>query len=216
MLEAMKILFLDIASRDGMIACVTPERVLSVKVADTKISDGDLPRLLEETWNEAGWEAKDITHLACAIGPGGFMSLRVGSATANALAWALDIPVCGIHLSDLYFARYSVPQPALEPPTHDGALWVHSTKKEELFVRGFGMYAAAYPEAMHIIKADLESRLAGQFSFMGELIPEHEQWLQERGGQRAEVHPIADILPGFLAAQAYERKTLQPWYGREG
>ena len=30
------------------------------------------------------------------IGPGGFTSLRIGVATANAMAWALQIPIVGV------------------------------------------------------------------------------------------------------------------------
>jgi tRNA threonylcarbamoyl adenosine modification protein YeaZ len=212
----VKILFLDIASRDGLVACVTLERVISVRRADTKVSDADLPTLLEETWKEAGWTAKDLTHVACAEGPGGFMSLRVGVSSANALAWALSLPIAGIHLSNLYAARLMVPQPALESPLSDGALWIHSTKKEEVFVRGFGIYAGTFPEARHITLGDLNGRLGGPFRFMGELLPEHDAWLRERGGQAAALHPLEEILPGFLAGQTYDLQTLQPWYGREG
>ncbi len=32
------------------------------------------------------------------LGPGGFTSLRIGIATANALAWSLQIPICGVKL----------------------------------------------------------------------------------------------------------------------
>lgn len=201
----MKILFLDIASRDGLVACVTPENVVSVRRADTKVSDADLPKLLEETWKEAGWTAKDLTHVACGIGPGGFMSLRVGVSSANALAWGLSLPIAGIHLSDLYAAR-----------TSEDALWVHSTKKEEVFVRGFGVYAKEFPEAMHITLSDLDGRLSGPFQFMGELLPEHDAWLRDRDGHSVALHSLEEILPGFLAGQTYDRNTLRPWYGREG
>lgn len=212
----MNVFFLNIASREGMVACVADGRVLSSRVADTKVSDADLPGLLKQAWGEAGWNPKDITHVACVSGPGGFMSLRVGASTVNALAWALDVPVAGIHLSDLYGARLMVPQPALHPELPDGALWIHSTKKEELFVRGFGMYAATFPEAVHLTREDLGGRIAGPFRFMGELIPEHDEWLHANGGQRAELHAIDEILPAFLMDADYERKTVLPWYGREG
>lgn len=35
-----------------------------------------------------------------ATGPGGFTSLRIGLATANALAWVLQIPIVGIELDN--------------------------------------------------------------------------------------------------------------------
>lgn len=212
----MKIFFLNIASREGMVACVTPDAVLSSRTADTKVNDADLPVLMQEVWKEAGWEPKDITHIACVTGPGGFMSLRVGAATANALSWGLGVPLAGIHLSKLYEARLMVPQPVLHPQVPDGALWIHSTKKEELFVRGFGIYAATFPEPRHLTLAEFEGHLSGPFRFMGELIPEHDAWLHAKDGQRAELHAIDDVLPGFLAGLAYGREISHPWYGREG
>ena len=35
--------------------------------------------------------------IICVIGPGGFTSLRIGIATCNAMAWALDIPIIGVN-----------------------------------------------------------------------------------------------------------------------
>jgi hypothetical protein len=196
---------------------VTPEKTLSIRTADTKISDTELPELIERTWNDAGWTAKDLTHVACITGPGGFMSLKVGAATANALAWGLGIPMCGIHLSGLYAARAVPPLPKSGRGVGgEGLLWIHSTKKDELFVRGFGMYASVFPDPVHLTLAAFEGHLSGPFRFMGELIPEHDAWLHAKGGQRAELHPLEDILPSFLGAQTYDMQTVQPWYGREG
>jgi tRNA threonylcarbamoyl adenosine modification protein YeaZ len=209
----VRILFLDVASRDGTIACVTPQRTIASCAIHTKISDAELPMLLEKTWRDAGWTPQDLTHVACITGPGGFMSLRVGVSSANAVAWALSLPVCGLHLSDLYAAQLTSSSLARRG---EGVLWIHSTKKEEVFIRGFGVYAAMFPEARHSTLADLEGHLSGPFHFMGELIPEHEAWLNERGGQGTTLHPMTEILPGFLASQTYDRQTLQPWYGREG
>jgi tRNA threonylcarbamoyladenosine biosynthesis protein TsaB len=44
----------------------------------------------------AGKTAADLTGVAVGLGPGSFTSLRVGAATAQALAQALHIPVAGI------------------------------------------------------------------------------------------------------------------------
>lgn len=221
---SVNIFFLDIASKNGTLACVTPERVVAMHTVDTKIGDADLPRLIEAVWMQAGWKPKDMTHVACCTGPGGFMSLRVGVSSANALAWGLGLPSCGIHLSDLYEARrMPSPRPSGTPlPTNgrgavgEGILWLHSTKKEELFVRGFGSHQSAFPQPEHVTVSALEARLPDDILFMGELLPEHEAWLQTKGGTRSELHPLNHVLPSFLSVRTYERQTLMPWYGREG
>jgi tRNA threonylcarbamoyladenosine biosynthesis protein TsaB len=42
----------------------------------------------------AGWE--DVERIACGVGPGGFTGLRLGIATARALAQARDLPLVGV------------------------------------------------------------------------------------------------------------------------
>ena len=42
----------------------------------------------------------DLTHIACSSGPGSFTGLRIGAATAKALAYALDIPIVAVPTLD--------------------------------------------------------------------------------------------------------------------
>lgn len=202
----MKILYIDIASKNGTLACVTPERVVALRTIDTKISDAELPALLESIWKEAGWAPKDLTHIACAIGPGGFMSLRVGVSTANALAWALGIPSCGIHLSDLYLARTTTHY-SLQTTQF---VWIHSTKRAEVFMQLPG------EEPMHATIEDAVKKMPNNAQWIGELMPEHVELFANAGHKAATLCPLEEILPEFLASQSYERQTLMPWYGREG
>src|SRR5688572_15862223 len=133
----MHTLFLDVASNSGSLALIQDDHVLSFRAMDHRISDRDLIPLVEEELKKAGLGYADLTHLACVIGPGGFTSLRVGIAFANALAWDKKIPLAGIHMSDLYSARVS----------EKDFLWLHSTKKQEIFIRGFGTFAKEFPDA---------------------------------------------------------------------
>jgi hypothetical protein len=176
----MRALFLDLASHpstssgqaQGLLACVTGERVTALEAVDHRVGDHELIPLFERVLSTASWGSKDLTHVACVIGPGGFTSLRVAVAFANTLAHELTIPAAGIHLSDLYAARIT-PHPPLgcargnlsHPPSplrsfgragwereqgEASFLWLHSTKKYELFVRGFGEFVKFWPEATHV------------------------------------------------------------------
>ena len=49
---------------------------------------------------------------------------------------------------------------------------------------------------------------------MGELIPEHESAIEKKGAMRAGLKPLDEVLPSFVDSLTYEKKTLEPWYGR--
>jgi len=49
---------------------------------------------------------KDISEIEINLGPGSFTGLRVGVSVANALAWALKIPVNGQKVGELVEPRY--------------------------------------------------------------------------------------------------------------
>ena len=50
--------------------------------------------LVEEVLEGVGWDA--VTRVAVGVGPGGFTGLRLGIATARALAQARDLPLVGV------------------------------------------------------------------------------------------------------------------------
>lgn len=96
----MHILFLDLASRKPAIALVTESETLNVVQRDEKILEHELLPLVEQILKSSNLSYNDLTHIACTRGPGGFTSVRLGVATANALAYALRIPIVGIPLTD--------------------------------------------------------------------------------------------------------------------
>ena len=131
---------------------VTEKSVVAAEHVDQRFGDHELMPRMEALLQVAGCKFEDLTQVACVIGPGGFMSLRVAVALANTLADQLQIPIAGVHLSEVYAARIS-PSPVGEG-LGVGALWLHSTKKTELFVRGFGDYAKTWPVPMHVMLED--------------------------------------------------------------
>jgi tRNA threonylcarbamoyl adenosine modification protein YeaZ len=199
----MRTLFLDLGSNKGSLACVDDRSVVHLVAIDHRIDDSALMGLIERVVNDAGWTLRDLTHIACVTGPGGFTSLRVGVATANALGFTLGVPVAGVHLSDLWAAR----------ATEKSFWWLHSTKKKELFLRGFGDEAKSHAEPVCVSTDALASMVKGGV-WTGELIAEQEAMVMELGIQKAEAKPLADVLPELLAGLSYNKKTLLPWYGR--
>jgi tRNA threonylcarbamoyladenosine biosynthesis protein TsaB len=76
-----------------------------------------------------GWE--EIDRIAVGVGPGTFTGLRIGIATARALARARGIPLVGVStLQSLAMAR---PGPDLTPAVLDAVLAVLDARRGEVF-----------------------------------------------------------------------------------
>ncbi len=200
----MRTLFLDLASHDGCIACTVDDAVVSSREIHPKTSDRELIEFYESILKEAEWKPANIDRIACVVGPGGFTSLRVAAAFANALSYALDVPSAGIHTSDLKHAQSA----------DDDVLWFHSTKKNELFIRGFGRHAQPLPEPQCISLDTIGQYATAKDRWIGELIPEHRAAVDQLGLIEAASQSLSDVLPSFVAAQTYERTRIDPWYGR--
>jgi tRNA A37 threonylcarbamoyladenosine modification protein TsaB len=144
-------------------------------------------------------------------GPGGFTSLRVAVTLANVYSDQLNIPVAGVHLSDLYWVRTSH---SLNPsPEGRGTfIWMHSTKKTQLFVRSFGDQPWSEPTLVSI--DELLAQLPEDASIVGEVLPEHREVIAHKHPTYPSITDIADVLPSFLSAQIYDRTPILPWYGR--
>ncbi len=207
----MHTLFLDIASHQGSIACVADDSTAAITPVDHRIGDSALMPAVESTLKNAGWSYRDLTHIACVVGPGGFTSLRMGVTLANTLADQLRIPAAGIHVSEVYFARHQPPA-----TSHQQFVWLHSTKKTELFIRTFNIDDSEWQEPTLI---SLEKLVAGgqrlvAAQWAGELIPAHVEALASLHLQEMPMRPIEDVLPAFLKNQSYGSDLLLPWYGR--
>lgn len=186
----MKCLFIDLASRDGTIACCTAETVVATEEVSNRITDGEVIPAVEKVLAHAGWKMNDITHIACVVGPGGFTSLRVAVTFVNVLADQLGVPSAAVHLSDLYKTR-----------TEEDAYWMHSTKKDQLFVCG-----GKWEEPTLISLNDIPCG-----NWMGELLEEHQK---ASGAEQVSLKELSEVLPEFITTLSYSKDILHPWYGR--
>ena len=181
---------------------------MASKFLEGKTGDHQLIPLVEELLRESGVDWTSLDRTACVVGPGGFTSLRIAVAFCNTLGDQLDIPLAGVHLRDVYRARVGSGEVGKWGNGEMGkwgngeVVWVHSTKKDEVFMEDGS-------EVIHCSLGEAAEKM-GDRKWIGELISEH----QERLGEGADLHPIVEILPGFLSEQSYEKKPLEPWYGR--
>ncbi|MFA7681509.1 MAG: hypothetical protein WCX61_00600 [Candidatus Peribacteraceae bacterium] len=219
----MRSFFLDIASHNGFLACATEHDIISVREVDTRIRDHELVLLVEELLKEAEWKYADLTRIACVVGPGGFTSLRVAVTFANTLIDQLGIEGAGIHLSDLHRVRAEVSEPRLRESKKSAAavrlpqldaLWLHATKRDSFFIRGFGKYEKIWPESILLPIEEAKEKIPQGAIWMGELLDEQRNTLAPLRLQEAALQPISSILPSFLVSQRWNTVPLQPWYGR--
>lgn len=195
----MDTLFLDFCSNRKLFALVRDGKTVAECDLQDHTDEASVMPAIEELVAKAGRTLADINRIAAVTGPGGFMSQRVGLAVSNALAWSLQIPIAGVHLSEVYAARVS-----------GDALWIHSTKKQLLFIRGLGKYAKTWPDAVTISLEELSTVKKG--TYVGEVLSEQSAVLQIK--PLTMMKDIADVLPHLLKEIEYSTKPLIPWYGR--
>jgi tRNA threonylcarbamoyl adenosine modification protein YeaZ len=206
----MRILFLDLASHSALpaegacIACVSDTETAAIKFVDHRIGDDGLMPMLDEVLTKAAWAEKDLTNIACVVGPGGFTSLRMAVTLANTYGDQLRIPIAGIHLSELYHHR----------SVNKDFIWVHATKKTHVFARGFGKLQSLWPESTLVSIEELASHYPEGAPYAGELLPEHKEALLQKKPIESALLSIADTLPVMLKDLGYTQQILQPWYGR--
>jgi tRNA threonylcarbamoyladenosine biosynthesis protein TsaB len=93
-----------------------------------------------------GWE--DIDRIAVGVGPGTFTGLRIGVATARALAYARDIPVVGV--STLQSLALGAARAA--DPEEDAVAAVIDARRGEVFAAGWSLSDVSDPHAEPLLK----------------------------------------------------------------
>ena len=96
------ILGLDTSTPSTRLILITPSGKV---IKDVQIETGNklseaLLSLIEDILANRSLRFSDLTGLVIASGPGSFTGLRIGAATLNALAYALEIPIVGVDDSE--------------------------------------------------------------------------------------------------------------------
>ncbi|MGE5676187.1 MAG: tRNA (adenosine(37)-N6)-threonylcarbamoyltransferase complex dimerization subunit type 1 TsaB [Mycobacterium leprae] len=155
----MRILALETASSACTVAVTDGENVLAeLTLQVARAHSTRLMPLIDQAVTESGVAKTDLDGIAVGVGPGSFTGLRIGLATAKALAFGLGKPCVGV--STLKAMAYGTgAQIGLVVPMLDA-------KREEVFA---GVYAvgdrnpATWAEVMppaHIGLAELSERVA--------------------------------------------------------
>ena len=93
----MKILALETSAKSVSAAVVENSTVLASAYQNMGLTHSvTLMPLIDSMLKNAGLTATDMGLIAVAAGPGSFTGLRIGVSAAKGLAWALELPCCGV------------------------------------------------------------------------------------------------------------------------
>ena len=198
----MYCLFFDCASHRKVFALLKSGSVHQYIETSDAVGDDQLDENIKSLLQKESISFQDLSQIVCVVGPGGFTSLRISVSYANALSDQLNIPSVGINLCNLmrFLSKENNP------------LWIHSTKKDLLFVQG-----GKWKELTCISVSDFIASAASLSNtfWVGEVIPEHREILNDLKLKEAELNDIKDNLGSFISSQKFTNDILIPWYGRK-
>ena len=128
--EGGPLLAWETSTEDGVVCLGSGAAVTgAARFRTVKGHAGWLMPLVDSVLKAQGTDPRELRALAAGIGPGGFTGVKVGVATAKAMALALDLPLVGVPTLDLLAAH---------APTGEDPLLACIDARQGLF------YAAAY------------------------------------------------------------------------
>src|SRR6185295_12934665 len=91
------ILAMETATRAGSVSLSLGAEIVASVAGDASSSHSNhLIQNIETILRDAGRELRDVDLFAAALGPGSFTGLRIGLATAKALAMSMDRKCAGV------------------------------------------------------------------------------------------------------------------------
>lgn len=185
-----------ISRRGSLVA----HRALPADVAQAASLAPTIGRLLDDI----GLTPGDLEGIAVSAGPGSYTGLRVGGATAKAMAIALRLPLVGIPtpLALAHAARQSHPDAAYYMPMIDARRTEVYVAMYDHQLRPVWPVSSALlddPRFMASIPTDGDILVSGDGSLK---LPEA---LREKAGLRTDTHLLADAA--FLVEPAIHRLT---------
>ena len=134
----MYILAVDTTGPLCSVALLEKNKILAVRSSkEQKNHLKDLMPLIKDLLDSVQIHKSKLNYIAASIGPGSFTGIRIGVATARALAQVLDIPAVAVPTLDAFCCK----------PQARGRLWYNQCQKGtsirhyRRIYAGTGMYA---------------------------------------------------------------------------
>lgn len=205
------ILAIETSSLVSSVAIMTEKKLLAeLNIETNKHHSENLIIHIQDLLKQAEVDKKELSAIAVSTGPGSFTGLRIGLATAKAIAYTLQIPVIGI--STLYGLAWNLfSEGALLCPTMDA-------QKGNVYTGIFeiknGVIIEHWPEKVESVENVLqEVGKNSKIMVLGEGVPLLFKSLEEQGlySQIALPHlrmPKASSI-GYAAMQRFLNKEFE-------
>ncbi len=106
----MSILAIDTSSQVSGVAVASEGRLAAEITMQAKLTHSEtLMPHIEQALCMAGQAKEDLAGIAVSVGPGSFTGLRIGIATAKAMAYALELPLVGVSSLQALACHFPVP-----------------------------------------------------------------------------------------------------------
>jgi tRNA threonylcarbamoyladenosine biosynthesis protein TsaB len=188
------ILSLDTTTRGGSVAVADGDRVLALLPGDESRTHGErLPGEIARALEMAAIPKERIDLFAVATGPGAFTGLRIGLATIQGLAMALNKPVIGVSALDALASQVSPSDTEVIVPWMDAQRGdVFATLIDARSNATIEKPATANPAALlDAWRRHLERRAV----FIGDAAKRDAELIAQRGGGRWEARIPAPLAP---------------------
>ena len=204
----MVVLALDTTTSAGSCGLLRDDRVVREQASDqSRPQASRLPGELATMLEREGVALPEVDILAVGIGPGSFTGLRVGIATMQGLAMALNRPLFGISafdaLASIAFGE-SGTNGSPDPSLRYVATWVDAWRGE--------VYAALYqngreiePPTVDLPQHLLQTFVGGPMLFTGDGAAIYRATISAALGNHAEfTEPVAPLLAGAMGTLAVQ------------
>lgn len=93
----MRILAFETSAKAASVAVLEEDKLLGEYYQNCGLTHSrTLMKMAENLLTDCGLTAKDVTAVACAVGPGSFTGVRIGAAAAKGFAWGRELPCVGV------------------------------------------------------------------------------------------------------------------------
>lgn len=205
----MKILAIDAAGTSGSVAYLEDGKLVGEYYLCNKLTHSQtIMPMMEHLKGIIGMNFEKLDAIAVTSGPGSFTGLRIGVATAKAMAMALNVPIVGIPTLDVIATNIQFTE-AIVCPIMDarrGQVYTALYEYDEEGVRRISDHLGIQMSEL-LSKLNEDSR---QVIFLGDGVDVFKATIQENLGSRAVFAPSfmrmqrAGVL-AELGAQAFAR-----------